>query len=154
MNAPEPVAAILERFLREEGWEFSHAGEDEAYLLSFAGDERTWECLALAREAERQVVFYSLCPAPVSRGAGAEILLLTNRVNWDLVVGDLEYDAGSGQVRLRTSVELGVNPEPVGLVRVVVHANLLLMNAYIAAVEAVASGEQGADEALALVRNR
>lgn len=154
MSEPEPVAAILERFLAEEGWEFSRTGEDEAYVLSFAGDERTWECLALAREAERQVVFYSLSPTRVSPDAGPEMLLFTNCVNWDLVVGDLEYDGGSGQVRLRTSVELGDNPEPVGLVRAVVHANLLLMNAYIAAVEAVASGGYDADSALALVRNR
>jgi len=146
------IADGLEEFLRDTEWAWARRPGDEAYELSFAGNTHEWACVAVTREAERQLLFYSLCPTPVVDAAEVEVLRFLNGVNVELTVGNFELEPGSGQVRLRTSVDVGDEELSEPLVRRVVSANVLLMNAYAAALESVANGSASADEAFLLAR--
>jgi hypothetical protein len=141
----------VEEFFTGEGWSTEQV-DDGTLRMSFRGDNATWTCFARVRAAQGQVTFYSVAPVtapPAQRPAVAELVA---RANFGTVVGNLELDFADGEIRYRTSLDLG----PEGLDGVpfarlfgrLVGANLRMMDRHLPALLDVIGGRAPA-EALA-----
>ena len=146
------MLAILqsaEAYLRSQGWSYVRLEGRPTLQLKFTGAEGEWLCYALAREAERQLLFYSVFPtnAPeVRRAAVAELL---TRANFGLYLGNFEMDWDDGEVRYKTSLAIDDAALTPALVKQVVEPNLRMMNRYFAAIGAVAAGNASPAAAIA-----
>jgi hypothetical protein len=139
MSITQSIAA----FFDAEGWPYAPADDDSGLRLAFQGDSGQWLCYARAFEGRGQCAFYSLCPvrAPAELiGAAAELLA---RANYGLVLGNFELDYDDGEIRYKTSLDLGGGEPAEPAIRAMVFANVATMDRYLPAILAVLYG--GAD---------
>ena len=133
----------VQQFFADEGWA-TQAAAETTLQMSFQGENATWTCFARVREAQGQVSFYSVSPMIAPEKLRAPIAELFARVNFGLVIGNFELDFGDGEIRFKTSLEVG----PDGLDGVpfprlfgrLVGANLRMMDRYAPAVLEVLGG--------------
>lgn len=161
-TAPEvsrPLHAAASRVYA--GWPATEVDDGRGFTIDVEGSTGAWSALVLTDDDDAVFCFYSLSPVGVPEGdaaATARMSELVDRANLGLVAGTFELDRDSGQVRLRTGLELGALPaslreDPVfleALVRDLSAANIGLMDRYLSALVAVTSS--GLDVA-AIVRD-
>lgn len=96
----------VQQFFADEGWD-TEPLEGTTLRMRFAGDNATWDCFARVREAHGQVSFYSVAPVTAPTANRAAIAELIARTNFGLVIGNFELDFNDGEIRFKTSLELG-----------------------------------------------
>lgn len=107
--APDPGASITS-VARQTLGALGYQLEDLSDTLCRAAVERNdqrWTLLVLTDEDERTCVCWSVYPelaAPEQRAAVAQFLM---EGNYDLSVGSFELDPEDGEIRFRTSIDLG-----------------------------------------------
>jgi hypothetical protein len=143
----EPLYDVLAAFVRT-GWEAEARPEDGLLVFEVTGDSGVWTALAQARERQRQALFYSVPRETVPPERRREAAVLVARLNWGLPVATFELDLDDGQIRLRTSVDVGEGELTHDLLKPLLIANLTLMDRHLPALRAVTGGAT-ADEALA-----
>ena len=118
-------------------------------LLEPADGEAPWPFLAEVDAEERQVAIYSLLRDEVPEDRRAAVSAVLTEANYALSVGSFEIDLGDGDVRVRTSLDLGAaeldTTQLTALVAPLVRHNLTAMDAWVEALEAVADGADPAD---------
>lgn len=133
------ITDALVGYLEAEDWPVEQV-EDTLFRTGFAGDSGRWVCLAVTNDVDDQVAFYSLCPVEVPadrRSAMAEAL---TRANYGLIVGNFEMDLSDGEIRFKTSIDASDTDLTLPLVRNLVQINVLTMDDYLPALQAVARG--------------
>lgn len=125
---------------------------DGARFAAVLADEPSpWELFVVVDEADRRVAIYSVEPLEVPPHQRADIAVLLTRVNFGLVIGNYELDLGDGEIRFKTSVDLGdLEPSP-ALLGGMLDANITAMQTYGDAIRSVILGIADADGALAAV---
>src|SRR5690242_19086923 len=108
-----------------------------ALRLRFTGDEGSWTCLAIAREDQRQFVFYSVLDEFVPSEQRTDVEEFVTRANWSMAMGNFEIELGTAEVRYKTSIDVGVEELTSHLVQRVVYANVINMNRYLPGIYAV-----------------
>jgi hypothetical protein len=138
----ESILEVVSRFFVDDDWPLAPHSSGAALQTKFKGREGKWDCLALAREEERQFVFYSIVrrTAPEERRAAVEEFV--TRANWGTTIGNFELDLDSGEIRYRTSIDVEGAELTEPLVRQVVYPNVFLVDRYFSALEAVVSGDE------------
>jgi len=139
---------VLEAVLEQSGFELERRPDRGLLIFPVTGDNGAWTTVAQAREEQRQAFFYSVAPELVPEATRDEAARLMSRINWGLALGTFELDLDDGQVRFRTSLDVGEADLTPALVKPLLIANFTLMDRYLPAVLAVASGISAA-EALA-----
>jgi hypothetical protein len=143
----------VQEFFAAEGWA-TERSDDTTLRMSFRGDNATWTCFARVREAHGQVVFYSVAPGSAPAALRPAVAELIARANVGLVVGNFELDFRDGEIRFRTSLELGPDGlEDVPFARLfgrLVGTNLRMMDRYLPGLLDVL-GERAPAEALAAI---
>lgn len=145
---------VMVEFFEEDGWPFVTDGDEPVLCLSFRGDNGHWTCLAKAREAQRQVVFYSMCPihAPAHRRqAAAEFL---TRANHGLIIGNFEIDFEDGEIRCKTSIDVEGDRMSPALLEQIVYSNVLVMDEYLPGIRAVIEEGLSPEEAIARIESQ
>jgi hypothetical protein len=130
---------------------FNTAGDQPILQMGFQGENGNWLCYVEAREEFEQFAFYSVCPANAPEGrrqAAAEFL---TRVNYGLVIGNFEMDLDDGEIRYKTSLDVGDTELNVPLVKNAVYMNVLMMDRYLPGIMAIIYGGVAPAEALAQV---
>ncbi|MGD1904683.1 MAG: YbjN domain-containing protein [Leptolyngbyaceae cyanobacterium] len=146
------IYAAIEKFLTEDGWTFSQLGDDSIIELRVSGDDGgVWTSLAQAREAEEQMVFYSLFPSRVPEENRMDMAELITRINYGMVLCNFELDLDSGDLRCKTAIDVENHELADELIRQVVYANIMVMEKYLPALAATQSGLLNAQMALELV---
>lgn len=102
---------------------------------------------AQSQEGDQIFVYYSLCPERVPADRRSAVMDYITRVNFNLLVGNFELDAEDGEVRCRTSIELGGGTMTRELLGAMVNANHQAMITYLQPLVAVLRGEQSAEDA-------
>jgi hypothetical protein len=138
---------VLRDFLGD-AWQAEALPDDGLLVFGVSGDNGSWTAVAQAREDARQVAFYSAAPEHVPEEQRGEAALLLARLNWGLPIGAFELDVDDGQVRFRTSIDVGDGELTPELLKPLLIANLTLMDHHLPAIRAVAAGAS-AVEALA-----
>ncbi|UMG91017.1 YbjN domain-containing protein [Nocardioides sp. TF02-7] len=143
-----PIQRAAAQVYADGGWPVTAMEDGSGFTATIEGTDSAWSGLAITDDDHDRFVFYSLSPvnaAPERVPAMAELL---HRINRGLVAGTFELDADSGEVRLRTGIELITLPRSLlddeELLRAIVQdlsaANVELFDRYLPAVVAVALG--------------
>lgn len=146
-----PIFNVVLDFFARENWPTHQLNGEPVLQVNFKGNNGRWGCLAQAREAEYQFVFYSVCPAntpPEKRAAMAEFI---TRANYGLSLGNFEMDFNDGEVRFKTAIDTEYVPLNLAIVKQLVYTNLLIMDRYWPGIMAVMYGNALPAEAIAQV---
>lgn len=138
-------------FFEQDDWSYSRSGEQPILQLGFQGDNGSWICYAEAREEHEQFVFYSICPANVPEGKRPAVAEFLTWANYGLVIGNFEMDLDDGEIRYKTSLDVGGTELSVPLVKNAVYMNVLMMDRYLPGIMATIYGDVPPAKALAQV---
>jgi hypothetical protein len=145
-------AAVL-KYVQDKGWKFSENPGKATISLGFKGDNGSFDCLASAREAQEQLVFYSICPLKVPADKRAAMGEFIVRVNDNLIVGNLDMHWDSGTVTYRTSIDVEGDRLTPALIKHVIGLNILTIDKYLPGITAVLNNIPPAD-AVAKIRGK
>jgi hypothetical protein len=105
----------------------------------------TFAGAAVVDDDEGQLVFYAVRPEEVPADRRADVVELITRANARLAVGSLELDLDAGQLRARTSLDMGAGAVPDDVVsRMVdntVRVAVVVAHTWFPAADSVVSGE-------------
>ena len=74
--------------------------------MNFKGEQGEWRCYTEIRETPPQFVFYSLCPVKAPTEKRQLIAEFLTRANYDLLIGNFEFDFEDGEIRYKTSIDV------------------------------------------------
>lgn len=149
-----PLLEEVVEFFQQGDWDFLQVEGESSLAIQFQGDNGSWLCHAKVREAQKQFIFYSICPvnAPEEkRLAVAEFLI---RANYDLSIGKFELDFTDGEIRCKTNVDLEERQLDSPLIGRLVYINLALMDSYLPGIESVIYKDVSAVDAIAQIEGR
>lgn len=135
------LVAVVDFFTRDD-WVVERLDGDSAIRVMFRGEHGEWPCYAQAREADRQVMFYSACPVSVPVDRRLAIAELLTRCNFGLLIGNFELDMNDGEVRFKTGLDVEETELTDHLLRPIVYANVLSMNRFLPAILRVIYGNE------------
>lgn len=115
--------------------------------------EGSWTLQASLYSDGAVLVVVSILPDAVAEDRRAEVASLLGTVNWDLMLGNAEMDAGAGTVRFRTGLFLAGEALTELQANAVVRSNIGTSALVFPAVAAVVAGEATAGEAARQVRD-
>ncbi len=126
----------------DEDGEGDGSDDDGDDRLSFPVDVLPvgWRVHVWIRVAEHQVLVHSVYPALVPEDRRAAVGRFLHRANFGAILGNFELDLDDGEVRYRTSIEVGdLHPSP-GLLRPLFVANIGTCHRYFPGLAAVIGG--------------
>lgn len=150
---------FVKDFFANEGWEAEPIEGVTALRMHYQGKHDTLPCYARVRETQGTVAFYAQCPFSVPEERRAAVAEFITRANYGMVAGNFELDLGDGDLRYKTSLELGPEAQldpPPSLPRIygrMVGNSLRMMDQYLPGITAVLDGGDPA-EAIAAVEAR
>ncbi|WP_244932227.1 YbjN domain-containing protein [Nocardioides sp. W7] len=113
-------------------------------LLEPADGEALWPFVAQVEPEDQQIAFYSLLPDEVPPDRREAVATVLTHANYGLTIGSFEIDVTDGDVRFRTSLDLGAaevdDTVLAALVSPLVVHNLAAMDLWIDGLQAVADG--------------
>lgn len=139
----DDLLQLMSECLREDGWIVEPVTGETMVLTLYQGDQSQWECWAETHEADRQILFYSICPVVATIEVRAQVAEMICRANWDLAIGNFELDWDRGQIRFKTSLDVTGDRLSPPLVRTLIYSNVLTLETYLPAITAVI--ESGVD---------
>ena len=140
-------------FFEEDGWPFVQIEGEPLLQMVFQGENGKWTCYAKARDDQEQFVFYSVCPinAPDSkRLAVAEFL---TRANSGMIIGNFEMDFEDGEIRYKTSIDVEDDSLSSAVIKRLVYANVMMMDAYLPGIMSVIYGDVTPLDAIAQIES-
>lgn len=147
--ASGPIRDALQSFFDASGWPVDAVEQPRPALQSeFEGEDGTWMCYALALEDADQALFYSVYPDAIPHDRRGPVAELITRINFDLPIGNFELGLDTGELRMKTSIDVDGDSISVPLVRNLVTANVVVMNRYLPALRSVAFDHQSPADAL------
>lgn len=146
-----PLWAAVSAFLADDDWPIQAHPETSLLETGFKGENGFWPCVVRVREAAQQVVFYSIGPIDAAPDLRPQLVEVLTRANLGLVGSCFEVDLDDGSFRCRSSLDLGGEAFAPGLLRAIVYVNVLTMDRYLPAVNAVLQFGASAEEAIAAV---
>ena len=142
------------QFFEQDGWSFSRIEEQPALQMGFQGDNGSWLCTAEAREEYGQFIFYSVCPVHAPEEKRLALAEFLTAVNYGLIIGNFEMDLDDGEIRYKTSIDVGGDELSVPLVKNAVYMNVLMMDRYLPGIMAVLYGDVSPAAAIAQIEGR
>lgn len=137
---PARVTAIL----RAKEWVVDEDPSPGGLRLSPSDGEAPWPVVARVGPDDAQVAVYSLWPHDVPEDRRTAVLELVSAANVDRSIGSFELDLADGDLRFRTSLDLGdavLGDDQLGaLVAMLLHHNLAGMDEWRDAITAVLAG--------------
>jgi hypothetical protein len=141
-----PIQRAAAQVYDEGGWPVSAMEDGTGFTVDIEGSDGTWSGLAITDDDADRFVFYSLAPVDTPPRRIGQMAELLHRINHGLVAGTFELDHDSGEVRLRTGIELITMPPVLredaevlrGIVLDVSAANVELMDRYLSGIVAAA----------------
>ena len=120
------------------GWSVAHDGDGFA---SFEVDAPTpWRVHLWAREDAGQLLVHSVLPFQVPDDRCLAVAVFVTRANFGLSIGNFELDMDNGELRYKTSIDVGALPLADALLRPLFVANIATTHRYLPGVEAVLRG--------------
>ena len=139
---------IAEQFFIEDDWEYHRVDPRGILRMAFTGGNGNWLCFLQAREAQRQIAFYSICPLRVPEAKRSLVAEFLARANYGLVIGNFEQDWDDGEIRYKTSLDIEDCELSAALLSHIVYANVTSMDRYLPGLVAVIAGSQSPSEAV------
>jgi hypothetical protein len=138
----------VKSYLGDIGFKYTKHDTKPLLYLGFSGENGNWNCVADVKEEKAVFIFYSILSSNVpeaTRAAAAEYL---TRANYNLILGNFELDFSDGEVRFKTSVNMGGEPLTKAVIEPMVLTNLAMVDRYLPGLMAVAYGGKSPEEAI------
>jgi hypothetical protein len=144
----------LVSYLQEDEWKFTRLEGEDTIVLTFNCANATYLCYAQARESQQQIVFYTIYPLRAPEEKRSLAAEFAARVNYGLVLGNLELDMNDGEVRYKTSADVGAAEFTLPLLRSLMQINLSTADRYYPAFTALLYANATPADAVASVEGR
>lgn len=141
------------QFFNTDQWHFAENEDESVVRVSFGGQNGRWGCYAQVREAEQQLIFYSVYPEVIPNKKRNQIAVLLTLINYDLAIGNFELSLNGGHLRYKTSIDVEGTELNLALIKQLVYNNVFIMDKYYPAVEAVLSEEASPEETVNRIEN-
>ena len=135
-----PMLTIAEAALEERGLEWNETTDAEVIRTEVAGENGSWALFVVAREAENRMTVYSQAPWETPQPGRREMAELITLINFGLPLGNFEMDFSDGEIRFKTSIDLGGARLTAELFEGVLDPNIATTDMYLPAIEAVLLG--------------
>lgn len=129
------------RFFLNGDWQFTPIEGKPLVRLGFSGKNGNWTCLAQAKDEQQQVIFYSICSVNVPEDKRQAVAEFLTRANYGLILGNFELDFDDGEVRYKTSVDVGGDGISSEMMEPLIYVNLAMMDKYLPGLMAVTFGD-------------
>ncbi len=125
-----PIFNIIISFLQANNLQFAKAEDVTVLWFRVKGISGEWTCYAYSKELERQLVLYSFFPYKIKPHKLAAVAEFIARVNYDMMIGNFELNFDTGEVRYKTSVDLGLHIFEYTMLQSLMEANFACMDTY------------------------
>lgn len=144
---------VAAEFFERDGW--PSIRDEDGSLLQLPVTTRTgsWTCLAQSFEADRRFVFYSVCPLRAPSAKLRDVAEFLTRANYGLVLGNFEMDWCDGEVRFKTSVDVGEGPLTPTLVAQMAYANVRIVGRHLPGLAALIEQDLTPEQAAQMVED-
>ena len=145
------ISEIVKDFLLEDNWNYLQLNDGITMQMTCQCERGQISCYARNLDEENQFIFYSLFPEAVPENQRLAMAELITKINYGMIVGNLEMDFEDGELRYKTSIDVEGDRLSTALVKRLVYANVLTMDKYLPAITAILNQECSIDEAIAQV---
>lgn len=136
-------------FFSQDEWSFTSNNEDKAILMSFQGENGTWNCYAQVNE--EQLIFYSIYPRIAEGRQRSSVAEFITRANSGIVSGNFEMDYEDGTIRYKTGIDIDGEELTLDIIMRLVYTNVVMMDKYLPGLIAVMEEEKFPIEAIAKI---
>lgn len=140
-------------FFEEDGWPFVQIEGEPLLQMVFQGENGKWTCYAKARDDQKQFVFYSLCPVNPPDSKRLAVAEFLTRANSGMIIGNFEMDFDDGEIRYKTSIDVEDDSLSSALIKRLVYANVMMMDAYLPGIMSVIYGDVTPVDAIAQIES-
>ncbi len=144
----------VERFFQERGWKFTRDSEKQVLRMVVAGDYGQYVCYAHVVDERPLVLFHSTVSVRVPEEKRPAVAEYLTRANWCLWLGNFEMDYSDGEVRYKTGLDVRDGELTMGMVGVLVFANLQTMDRYFPGMMSVIWSDISPEAAVAKAEGR
>jgi hypothetical protein len=138
-------------FFKEDDWPFVQIEGEPLLQMVFQGENGKWTCYAKAREDQEQLVFYSVCPINPPENKRLAVAEFLTRANSGMIIGNFEMDFEDGEIRYKTSIDVEGDSLSSALIKRLVYANVMMMDAYLPGIMSVIYGDVEPKDAIAQI---
>lgn len=142
------IFETIVNFFHQENWQFQENLEIQSLNLGFQGKNGKYECCAIAREEQQQIVFYSILPIQTPENKRSTVAEFITRANYGIIIGNFELDFTDGEIRYKTSIDVDGNGLNFDLIQNLVYANIMMMDEYLPGIIAVINNNVSPEEAI------
>jgi hypothetical protein len=140
-------------FFEEDGWPFVQIEGEPLLQMVFQGENGKWTCYAKARDDQEQFVFYSVCPLNTPDSKRLAVAEFLTRANSGMIIGNFEMDFEDGEIRYKTSIDVEDDSLSCALIKRLVYANVMMMDAYLPGIMSVIYGDVTPVDAIAQIES-
>ena len=140
-------------FFEEDGWPFVQIEGEPLLQMVFQGENGKWTCYAKARDDQEQFVFYSVCPVNTPDSKRLAVAEFLTRANSGMIIGNFEMDFEDGEIRYKTSIDVEDDSLSSALIKRLVYANVMMMDAYLPGIMSVIYGHVTPVDAIAQIES-
>lgn len=152
--AKKPIYRAMITFFSEDDWPFSKLQGSDTLRLAFQGENGQWNCYAIARDEQAQFIFYSMCSLVVTEEKRPAIAEFTARANFGLVPASFEFDFESGEIRLKSSLDVTHLDISSSAIEQIVYTNVTLMDRYLPGIISVLEQDANPKDAIQSIEGR
>ena len=140
-------------FFEEDGWPFVQIEGEPLLQMVFQGENGKWTCYAKARDDQEQFVFYSVCPINAPDSKRLAVTEFLTRANSGMIIGNFEMDFEDGEIRYKTSIDVEDDSLSSAVIKRLVYANVMMMDAYLPGIMSVIYGDVTPLDAIAQIES-
>ncbi len=112
-------------WLREKKWTFSKVDNENILFFQIElKDQQLIQCIFDVDEKEKVVLFYSILPQTIPTANRNKTFRLLHQLNYNLLLGNFEFDHHNNQIRFKTSFYYGKQLPDHEVLERNVHANI------------------------------
>lgn len=137
---PDSMMETVTHFLEEAGWAFERDDEAPLIYLHYVCETGDWPCAAYLLEDQARFAFFSRAPVAVPEARRAAMAEFITRANYGMAIGSFEMDYADGDLRFKTSIDLGGETLTAGLLAPLIWLNVATMERYLPGLLEVVAG--------------
>jgi hypothetical protein len=135
-------------FFQEKNWDYDVVTSDSILSTEVAGENGSWKCLILIEEEAQYLCFYSILPFNVNPNRKEFLAEFLMRANFGMKIGNFEMDFEDGEIRYKTSLNLGHIDINSAIIERLIYSNLSMMDIYLPGIMKVMYADISPQEAI------
>ena len=145
------IHKLMLQFFESDAWPSAIEVDPEDGVLrtGFVGDHASFGCIAVAFEAEQQLVFHVVFADSVALHMRPKVAEFITRANYGLRIACFEMDWSDGAVRVRSGLDIEGGALTIAMIQNLTYATCGLTEHYYAALMKVLHGNLDPEAAVA-----